>query len=256
MDANAFMTFETNPIVRILGQESDIQYADKVVAFFFALACVRQAKGNYVAKFFSAAIKMYGALAFVLPLCLNGLPSSLMKEMDDVARMIIVAMIVNDVPFTKYLGNEVGMVMDYMCDFSYAIMRANACAAGYAAFASGFPNSEFAPFVGAMIAVLGHRMIESGMKAFNVSVKGNDDDKLAVFGGGIIYVATNYCGASAMAARAALAGLNCVHAVKPDAYDALIDSGNAALNSVTGAVGLGKKGSAMKRGRSKTPSRK
>lgn len=253
---DAFMVFDTNPIVRILAQDSDIQYADKVVAFFFALACVRQTKGNYVARFFGAAIKMYGALAFVLPLCLNGLPSGLMKEMDDVARMLIVAMIVNDMPFSRFLGKEVDMVMDYLCSFSYAIMRANACAAGYAAFANGFSGSEFAPFVGAFLAVTGHTMIESGMKAFNVNIKGNDD-KLAVFGGGIIYVATTYCGASALAARGALSGLNCISAAKPDAYDALIASGSAALNSLTGAVGLGKKGSsASKRARSKTPTRK
>ena len=43
-----FMNIERNPIVKILAQESDIDYVNDAVAFLFVVSVLRGVKGQYV----------------------------------------------------------------------------------------------------------------------------------------------------------------------------------------------------------------
>lgn len=250
------LNIETNMITKMLGQESDIANLDEAVAFFFALSVTRSVKGQYVSKFLRTMIRMYGALAFVMPLILAGLPSDMMRNMDDYARVVVTAMVVDAVIPFDAIHPVLGNLVDRCCSLSYAIMKANACAAGYAAFGNAFAGSIMAPFLGAFVATNGHRFIENGMKAFEIKLAGDNDAKVAVCGGLILWAATTQLGASALVARASLAAMNVSQEYVN--YDNVLSQVTGVANSLSASVagGITKATKGGKRGRSRTPSMK
>ena len=82
------MNVERNPIVKILGQESDIDYVNDAVAFLFVVSVLRTVKGQYATKILRTLIRCYAALAFVMPLMLGSLPSGMMKDVDHYAMLV------------------------------------------------------------------------------------------------------------------------------------------------------------------------
>lgn len=250
------LNLEGNPITKMLGQESDIPHVDEVVAFLMALAVTRSVSGKYVSKFLRTLIRLYGAIAFVIPMMLGGLPSDMMKNMDEHAKLVLIAMAVDMMIDFDRISSTLGMIVDEACKMAYAIAKANACAAGYAAFGSAFAGSHMAPFLGAFVAVNGHRFIEDGIKAFNVKLKGDNDTKVAVCGGLVLYAATTQLGMSPLMSRALLAAMN----ISQDYvdYDSIINKVQGAADSVTGSIGntiSGIGGASPKRGRSSTPAK-
>ena len=83
-----FMNIERNPIMKILAQESDIDYVNDTVAFLFVVSVLRGVKGQYATKIMRTLIRCYAALAFVMPLMLGSLPSGMMKEVDHYAQVV------------------------------------------------------------------------------------------------------------------------------------------------------------------------
>lgn len=253
---DAFMNMETNPIVKILGQESDIDHVNDVVGFLFVLSVARSCRGSYVTKMLRTLIRAYAALAFVMPLMLGGLPSGMMKDIDHYAMLVFWAMMFDYVPLGKihpFLDDAV----DRLAGLSYCIVKANACAAGYHAFGKAFAGSMAAPFLGAFVATNGHQFIEKGMGAFDLTLKGNKDNKVAVCGGLVLYTLETQMHTSGLVAKATLAGLNC--AQDNVDFDGMIASVTKIVDgvvaSLTGVIGGGSK-KMMSMKRSATPKRK
>jgi hypothetical protein len=257
-----FMNVERNPITKILGQESDIDVAgvsmNDAVGFFFVVSVLRGVKGgNWATRLVRTLIRCYAALAFVMPLMLGGLPSDGMKNMDKSAWLVVYAMIFEMVNVGG-VHPRLGDLVDRCCGWSYSIMKANACVAGYAAFKAAFPGSTWAPLLGAFVATNGHNFIEKGMGAFDLTVagKGNKDNKLAVLGGAVISVLQSQFATSALVTKSTMSFLNIMQ--DHFDFDKVVGMGSRTLNQVTGTVsGLvgGKKmRSSMKR--SSTPKRR
>lgn len=253
-----FMNIERNPIMKILAQESDIDYVNDAVAFLFVVSVLRTVKGQYATKILRTLIRCYAALAFVMPLMLGSLPSGMMKDVDHYAMLVVGAMIFEMVP----LGNihpQIEKLVNTCAGWSYCIVKANACAAGYHAFAKAFPGSTYAPFMGAFVATNGHLFIEKGMAAFDLNTAGNKDNKLAVFGGVMIMLMEGQMAMSAMVTKGLLSALN----IGQDYidFDGMVKQGTGVVNNLAGAItnlaGAKKmKSSTMKKGRSATPKRK
>jgi len=253
------MNPDTNPVVKILGQESDIDYVDQSVQFLFALSVLRTCKGQLITRVLKTLVRAYAALAFVMPLLLNGLPSQMMKDMDHFAMMVVAAIV-----FDKLLDSVsvpyVNDMVDMAADLSYGIMKANACAAGYTAFATAFGGSVCAPFLGAFIATNGHKFVEEGMGALDIKVTGakSKDNKVAVLGGPVLMIMGTHLGQSALVSRATLAGLNCAqNYVDLDAaLKGAMNMVNSMLATVTSMAKKKPSASKMKMGRAKSPARK
>jgi hypothetical protein len=255
-----FMNVERNQIVKILAQESEIDYVNEAVAFLFVVSVLRTVKGQYATKLLRTLIRCYAALAFVMPLMLGSLPSGMMKDVDHYAMLVVGAMIFELVPLGS-VHPKLEVLVSQCCAWSYAIVKANACIAGYAAFSKAFPGSVWAPFLGAFVATNGHHFIEKGMGAFDLSISGKDtkDNKLAVCGGVIVMLMEQQAGASAVLVKAGLALLNILQDSVD--FDGLVKTGagvvNNASKTVTNLVKPNKmKSSMMKKGRSATPKRK
>lgn len=254
-----FMNVERNPIVKILGQESDIDYVNDAVAFLFVVSVLRGVKGQYATKLMRTLIRCYAALAFVMPLMLGSLPSGMMKDVDHYAMLVVGAMIFELVPLGA-IHPKIDALVTQCCAWSYCIVKANACAAGYSAFAKAFPGSMWAPFLGAFVATNGHLFIEKGMGAFDLGLTGNKDNKLAVCGGVLIMLMEKQMQLSGLVTKATLAAMN-ISQSHID-YDGMVKTGAGLMNTAAGTVtnlvgGLKmKRMSTMKKGRSATPKRK
>jgi hypothetical protein len=253
-----FMNIERNPIMKILAQESDIDYVNDAVAFLFVVSVLRGVKGAYATKIMRTLIRCYAALAFVMPLMLGSLPSGMMKEVDHYAQVVIGAMIFELVPLGS-IHPKLNTLVGQLCNISYNIVKANACAAGYGAFAKAFPGSMYAPFLGAFVATNGHKFIENGMGAFDLSLVGNKDNKLAVCGGPLIFIMETQMALSGSVVKGLLSALNISQSYVD--YDGMVKTGSGMLNSLSNSVtslaaGKRMKMSTMKKGRSATPKRK
>jgi len=253
-----FMNIERNPIVKILGQESDIDYVNDAVAFLFVVCVLRTVKGQYATKILRTLIRCYAALAFVMPLMLGSLPSGMMKDVDHYGMLVVGAMIFDMIP----LGNihaQLEKAVNTFAGWSYCIVKANACAAGFHAFQKAFPGSTYAPFLGAFVATNGHLFIEKGMGAFDLNTAGNKDNKLAVFGGVLVMLMEQQLAFSALVTKAMLSALNIGQDYLD--FDGMVKQGAGVINNLSGVVtnmvgGKRMKSSTMKRGRSATPKRK
>lgn len=251
---DGFMNMDTNPIVRILGQESDIDHMNDAVGFLFVLSVCQSCKGQYVTKMMRTLIRAYAALAFVMPLCLGGLPSGMMKDIDHYAQLVFMAMCFDYIPIGK-IHPALATMLGYATDISYCIVKANACAAGYHTFGRAFGGSVVAPFLGAFIATNGHRFIEDGMNAFNLNLK-DSDNKVAVLGGVVIHVMETHMKASGLVSKATLAAMNCAQPYVD--FDGMINSGARMLDGITSGVtgAMGSRGRVMSMKRSATPKRR
>jgi hypothetical protein len=177
----------------------------------------------------------------------------MMKDIDHYALLVFCAMCFDYVPLGK-IHPALDKLVDRLAKFSYAIVKANACAAGYHAFGKAFAGSMVAPFLGAFVAVQGHRFIENGMGAFDLNLK-SADNKVGVLGGVVIHMLETHTAASGLVAKATLAGMNCAQGHID--FDGMIASAAKALDGVagaaTGALGGAKK---MSMKRSATPKRR
>jgi len=253
-----FMNMERNPIVKILGQESDIDYVNDAVAFLFVVSVLRTVKGQYATKLMKTLVRCYAALAFVMPLMLGSLPSGMMKDVDHYAMLVVGAMIFELVPLSS-VHPKLANAVNQFASMSYCIVRANACAAGYHAFAKAFPGSQYAPFLGAFVATNGHTFIEQGMNAFDLTLTGKKDNKLAVCGGVLIMIMETQLAFSGLVTKAVLSALH----IGQDYidFDNMVKQGTGLMNNLSGSItnlagGKRMKMSTMKKGRSATPKRK
>lgn len=253
-----FMNIERNPIVKILGQESDIDYVNDAVAFLFVVSVLRTVRGQYATKLMKTLVRCYAALAFVMPLMLGSLPSGMMKDVDHYAMLVVGAMIFELVPLASVNAKLADMVAQ-LAKISYCIVKANACVAGYGAFSKAFPGSQYAPFLGAFIATNGHTFIEKGMGAFDLNLTGNADNKLAVCGGVLIMIMETQMALSGLVTKATLSALH----ISQDYfdYDGMVKTGTGLMNNLSASItnlagGKRMKMSTMKKGRSATPKRK
>jgi hypothetical protein len=148
----------------------------------------------------------------------------------------MVAMFVDEF-FVKYLSKVydaagTAALHETARDVSEGIMRASMCCTGYFGFQAAFRGNMMAPFFGAMLAVIGDKVITKGVGAFNVAYQGAGSarGKLAVFGGMALWFMMEQMKFSNPQARAALAAAN-VAQIWFD-FDPMVAAGADALNSM------------------------
>lgn len=245
------MALDSNPVVQILGQEYDAGNVQGVslndaVQFFFTVVVASSVTNskNWVHSIALTFLRAYGSM-FCLSLLLGTMPDASYKNMDACVKMCVAALVF--VRFVSgYIPAEVSKYTNYLNDLSYSIVKGNAAGVGYGVAASALGGNQFAGFMGAYVAVQGHRLLEeAGLKSMNKATFDNDD-LLAVLGGPVFFLATTQGGASGLVARAVLVlfHISCNYVD----YNGALSSVRKQVNSVAG-------GSKSKRGRSSSPRR-
>lgn len=252
-----------NPVVQVLGFESDLPYAREATLFLYSLYVLKHNKvgSNFVSTFLLTYVRAFGAMGFALPLVLGGLPSDIIKQMDDYAMYVVAAQIYNSFQLHKYLPVWFTQITAKLTAVGYYVVKGNLAGQGYVAAQGAIPDSTIAPFVGAFFAVQGHQFVENG---FNCSALGkgtfDEDGLLGVFGGALIYLLGAYAEMSVFMCRVTLVVLrwSCEIIDWCDIYNQAVNSTQRFVTSATKRASSARKGmkGAMKRGRSRTPMRK
>lgn len=212
---------DPNEIQAILRNESTIDHVNEATVFFYVWAVVASTGGGYVERFLMSMVKAWGALAFLIPMVYNiaGVSgrggNEMFANMDKLAWGVLVAMFVDEfcVKFMNKLYDAIGspvVIHEVARDVGEGIMRAAACSTGYFGFQAAFKGNHMAPFFGAMLAVIGDKVITKGVGAFNVAYQGAGSarGKLAIFGGMAMWVMMEQFKFSNNQARSALAAAN------------------------------------------------
>lgn len=207
-------------IQNILRNESTIDHMNEATVFFYVWAVVASTGGGYVERFLMSMVKAWGALGFLLPLVYNVAGASsrggndMFANMDKMAWGVIVAMFVDEfcVKYLNKIYDAAGTpaLHETARDIGEGIMRSAACATGYFGFQAAFRGNHMAGFFGAMLAVIGDKVITKGVGAFNVAYSGAGSarGKLAVFGGMALWFMMEQMKFSNAQARAGLAFMN------------------------------------------------
>jgi hypothetical protein len=217
------------------------------VQFFFTVVVASSVNNskNFLHSVAVTFLRAYGSAA-CLSLLLGTLPDASYKNLDACVKMCVAALVF--VRFVSgYIPAEVSKYTNYLHDLSYSIVKGNAAGVGYGVAAAALSGNQFAGFLGAYVAVQGHRLIEeSGLKSMNKATFDNDD-LLAVLGGPLFLLATTQGGASGLVARAVLVlfHISCNYVD----YNGALSSVRKQVNSVAGGS------SKSKRGRSSSPRR-
>jgi hypothetical protein len=255
-------SFASNPIAQVLGFESDLPYAREVTLFLYSLHVLKHNKAgsNFVSTFLLTYVRAFGAMGFALPLVLGGLPSDIIKQMDDYAAFVVAAQIYNSFQLHKYLPGWFTQITSKLNSVAYYIVKGNLAGQGYVAAQAAIGDSTLAPFAGAYFAVQGHKFVEFGFQTDALKNKTFDEDGLlAVFGGLAIYLLGVYAETSIFMARVVLVVLrwSCEIIDWCDIYNQSVNATQRFITSATKKASSGKR-SAMKgkRGRSRTPMRK
>lgn len=237
---------DANPAVQVLGMEFDAPYVKETFLFFYAVAVVQQIRQtkNLVHTLAVALLRCFGSYGFLLPLVLGALPSKAYANFDSYMLTLGGAIFTVDLVLSR-IPSDVMNWLQYPIDITYSVVKANACGHGYVMCAAALPDSVVAPFVGAYLAVNGHRILEHGIGSFGT--KKFDGDALLGIAGGLWYFALiEYVRVSSLIARVFLI----VFRISCDYVDY-----NHLIDQVISASNMG--GPApSKRGRSKTPKRK
>jgi len=246
-----------NEFGKILGFESEVSYVREVTLFLYALHVLKYSKkgSDFVSTFLLTYVRAFGAMGFALPLVLGGLPSDIIKQMDDYAFYVIAAQVYASFGFSRFLPKVINDLTARLNNLAYYIVKGNLAAQGFAAAGAAISDSTLAPFVGAFLAVKGEKFIENGVHAIGDKTF-DEDGLLAIFSGVLIHFGGLYLELSAATARVLLVifrwSNECVDWC--GIYSKTVRDINNFASSATKKASSQKK-KAM-RGRSRTPMRK
>lgn len=200
----------SNPVVQIAGMEGDMKYWKETVLFCYCtvIALGAAAGGSHVAMIGSTYIRAFTSLGFALPLALGKLPggSIPMKSFDQFFVFVLAASLFVMYVYPKVINtNDLKNLSGKALNVFYAIVKGNAAGLGYVMTKEAMGDSMWAPFVGAFVAVNGHRLIEHGVGGA-MNAQWDNDTVLAVFGGIIYWALTTHLAMSALVARVCLVG--------------------------------------------------
>lgn len=184
-----------NTTMQILGSEYTNVHVNRAIMFFYTLSVATNGRrpSNLVGRFGINLLRAFGAVGFCVPLILGKLPSDIFRGVDEYVYLVAAAMIVEAIPYEKYTPAFVDIALLKCQEFSYAIVKGNACAMGFVALQQLTPNSLIAPLIGGYIAVNGDRLLENGLASLNGRGANDSDSKLAVCGSVLYMLLTNDC---------------------------------------------------------------
>lgn len=241
---------DSNPVVQILGLEHDNHLIKEVITFLFTYSIVTSVEAANQKNIFQhivvSLVRCVGGIGFVLPLILGQMPGSMLSNFDANIHSVVYAMLFGYIA-GMFMPKDIGGYVDQAAGVCVAVIRANACVAGYEAGKSAFGGSMFAPWACAYIACNGHNIAEKGLAAFG-SANLDAGECLAVFGGAVYMLGQSQLGASALTARV----LVVVFRLSADYvdYDEIF---NNIRKSIAGSVASAAKTASAGRGRSKSP---
>jgi len=236
---------DTNPVVQILGFEHEQTAIHDVFLFFYAIAIVQSVKGkNFLHEGGVSLLRGFGSYGFFVPLVLGQLPSKMLKDFDQYFKILIGAQVFVAVVYDRLFPGDIQKHFNAVTNFAYSVIKGNAAGYGYVLVSTALGNSIAAPFIGAYLAVNGHRILEKGIHAVGATTHFDADSLLGIFGGLIYYALVEYVRTSALVARIALVAFR----ISCDYVDY-----NYILDNISGAIGSK---SSAGRGRSRTPKRK
>jgi len=243
-------SLDGNQIVQALGMEHENPYVKDTILFFYVVAVMATIKGakNIVHQISIATLRGFGSYGFALPLVLGALPSKMYSNFDSNICTIVAAIIFTTCIVDRIIPADMQKYMSKINDFAYCIVKGNAAGHGFVMVAAAVPDSQIAPFVGAYIAVNGHRLLEKGIGAI-ATASYDGDSLLGIIGGIIYYAAIEYVRVSSLVARVMLI----IFRISAEYIDY-----NSIQANISSAIGSGSKatGASGGRGRSRTPKRK
>lgn len=180
-------------------------------------------------------LRAYGSMHLCMNLVMGKMPGQGLRSLDECLKMCFFALM-----YVKFVANaavpeNMGNWLGHAYDLSYSIVKGNAAAAGYAIGASALSGNTAGGFLGAYIAVQGHRLLEhGGLKSMNVSTF-DADDLLAILGGPLFMVMTGNFACSALVARAGCVALHI--STRYVDYNSLLGNIGDTVNNAASKVG-------------------
>lgn len=176
---------EDNPVVQTIAGQSPYSYIFEIqlcLTIGQVLSDIN-ATGS-IADVLRVSVRAFGGIYFLVPLILNSLPSSAMKETDRYA-LVYLAAVLGSVylPVPRKVSNLVAPLKK----LAYAIFISNACVTGVLLGQGAFPGSRFAPILLGFLAVNGGVFLEQGLTS-KVWKREYSEDQLLSLAGPVIFL--------------------------------------------------------------------
>jgi hypothetical protein len=250
---SALANLAASPATKVLGLEHENKYVKETFLFFYVVSVVQGVRHNenLVHTLAVALLRAFGSYGFLLPLGLGALPSKTYLHFDSYLTTLVAAVFFVHVILDRFIPFEFHRYLEKPIELAYAIIKANACGHGFVMTAGVLPDSQFAPFVGAFVAVNGHRILEHGVNGLSVPFGFDGDFLLGMIGGPLYWALVTHAGCAPVLARVVLLlfRLSCDYVD----YNQVIDNVTGAVSNIGGGR---KKAAPAPRGRSRTPKRK
>mmetsp|Transcript_12268 Transcript_12268/g.29751 ORF Transcript_12268/g.29751 Transcript_12268/m.29751 type:complete len:277 (+) Transcript_12268:107-937(+) len=265
----------SDPVQALAMEFPDLLFKETVLFFYCAAIGVELMSNEkmytFVHLIFLALIRAFGSYGVVLPLLLGQLPNRAFESSDTYLWSLATGLFYSGFFVAHVLPPKIHKFFLYVNRFCHSVIRGNSLGHGFSMTVNLAPSSLWAPFLGGVAAVCGHKVLEGGVNAFQETA--DADVLFGLFGSFIYFVLVQYVAMPAALARALLVLIHFSMewgwmekvadklTMRYALFKDMVQTKIAALRpGKKAAVAVSMKAApaakSMKRGRSKTPAKK